>query len=67
MGKKTQTKNNKKLVKENAKDTLLLRQTTSERGYCQKLSPQKRNELNQLVDKLLKGIHTLLVHVIFLT
>lgn len=64
MGKKNQGKNNKKPVKENVKDTSVLCQTNAEKGCSHKLSPQKRNELNQFVDKLLKGI-IILVHATF--
>ena len=52
MGKKSQAKNNKKPLKENATDKLILYRSNAERGFYHKLSPQKRNELNQLVDKL---------------
>lgn len=54
MGKKSQTRNIKKPFKENVKDGLVSCQANAERGFIHKLSPQKRNELNQLVDKLLK-------------
>lgn len=57
MGKKHQNKSQVKDVSHHQTKEKSLSGSTKK---TQKLSPQKRNEVNQLVDKLLKGDYALL-------
>lgn len=56
MGKKSHTKSHNKANGKQAKEGLPSQNNLPQRAVKYKLSPQKRNEVNQLVDKLLKGL-----------